>query len=111
MKLIDIEKWRKTYDAVTCDLNPRDHYDNGFDDALDFVDDWLDSQTDESRWISVKDGMPDEFATVLCYYRWKPIMPDEIKTNVYHGGRWLDDTDRITHWMPLPEPPEEAHHV
>lgn len=74
-----------------------------------------------SRWVSVEDRLPetddwvlvwycdkdgDFFATVGKYKEWKPT-----------GERyWYTDVDnnetawppvKITHWMPLPEPPKE----
>lgn len=63
-------------------------------------------------WISVKDRMPEDDATYLVYGR----NGYGIVFAVYYGdGEWLtcDDltniTRFVTHWMPLPEPPKEAH--
>lgn len=61
---------------------------------------------ENSKWISVKDRLPEYEAKVLCCakYDGKPV----IFQNQYLGGDiWLSDTSHVTHWMPLPEPPEE----
>ena len=78
-----------------------------------------------SEWISVEDRLPDESVSVLV----KQAYCDEImiaflrsefwieqcENESVNGDAWVDTTicrlsspeyDRITHWMPLPEPPE-----
>ena len=64
-------------------------------------------------WISVEDGLPEEKQFVLVYG--KNLYPNKhdagcmavswhIDYNYWFGfGR----TGKITHWMPLPEPPRE----
>jgi hypothetical protein len=63
------------------------------------------------RWISVEERLPSEHISVAVYI-------DEgagrywIQTAYLNGGKWRIPgefvVDRnITHWMPLPEPPEE----
>lgn len=67
--------------------------------------------TINSGWISVNDGLPEIDTDVLCYsdkwggYRFvgwiNPIT-----------GRWRDNTGEahigtVTHWMPMPEPPNK----
>ena len=57
-------------------------------------------------WTSVKDGLPNRYKKVLTYgtdygvqENWLIRVGKEISWSMgYH----------ITHWMPLPEPPEEA---
>ena len=55
------------------------------------------------KWISVNEQLPKEFATVL-------IMRDDIKQACVGwliGGCWsVPKGVRVTHWMPLPEPPK-----
>lgn len=75
-------------------------------------------------WISVKDRLPEEDVPVLaCYIG----AADSIKEGEYctdgianyHNGAWYwweaygEDNDepvkvKITHWMPLPEPPGDS---
>ncbi len=65
-----------------------------------------------TEWISVKDGLPEPYVSVLCY------MPNEMPcTTVHEGfvtnkGIWHSNyydrkPDEVTYWMPLPQPPEE----
>lgn len=74
-----------------------------------------DKTSDENkRWISVSERLPEHCVTVLSYdgrhYR-------NVKTDSYDHcfECWLSDMDNVlgtntvTHWMPLPEPPQEEH--
>lgn len=55
---------------------------------------------EQSGWVSVKDRLPDDLETVLCY---EPNCDEDIFT--YRLG---DDVGcAVTHWMPLPESPGE----
>lgn len=60
----------------------------------------------QEGWISVKDRLPTNDNSMLCY------MNDGFMMVAYHNGYWLnnqgpvgDEDDRITHWMPLPKTP------
>lgn len=64
------------------------------------------------KWILVTERLPEEKGFYLCY------APHWVKMHVYkfsdwgNQGRkrfWNDggtETSKITHWMPLPSPPE-----
>ena len=55
------------------------------------------------EWISVKEP-PKKRGEYLCYFKYEPESPDVICQNTYYGsGRWMSETDKVTHWMPLPE--------
>lgn len=83
----------------------------------------------KSKWINVKDRLPDKNMKCLCCVlaRSTPyIYILEYTTNLYkvdkydfpnkkHGGfcdfdlEWgFIQYEKVTHWMPLPEPPKEA---
>ena len=59
------------------------------------------------RWISVEERLPENDDAVL-------IMDNGIGMGYYniYSDEWTDcetaDTIRVTHWMPLPEPPKEG---
>ena len=74
---------------------------------------------EERRWISVEEGVPEVGVDVLAMsgegvfqanvrpygdsLRWEPLILD------YHGcGCCGGSNPRVTHWMPLPAPPEEG---
>ena len=79
--------------------------------TLGYIADYLISNgVTVQEWISVKDGLPEEWTDVLVFSRF-----GFIETAVYTGahGKWrigwngdMLEADSITHWMPLPEPPK-----
>lgn len=58
------------------------------------------------RWISVKDRLPEEKTRVLVFV---PHSSIKIDTDRIVGRIWVRWNGHITYWMPLPEPPKEAH--
>lgn len=68
-----------------------------------------------SEWISVKDRVPDDYVEVF-YIALNENGSKERMTGHRENGRWthcclwystihLNDEIKVTHWMPLPEPP------
>ena len=61
------------------------------------------------KWISVKNKkllpkIKERVLSRLCY----PDVGEVVVENQYYGnGMWMEETGAITHWMPLPESPEE----
>lgn len=62
-----------------------------------------------NEWISVKDRLPEKRKDVLCFFQ------DGIMQRSIIEISWIDSFQRfmyeeiygeVTHWMPLPEPPE-----
>ena len=54
MPMIDATKWEEFYQEMTKDLKPYDHYDDGYRDAMDNVDDWMDGNQVEA--VPVRHG-------------------------------------------------------
>lgn len=61
------------------------------------------------KWISVKDKMPPTGNAVLVVVHNEKMAWTCVEVDVW-DGRWLENADSdwhiVTHWMPLPEPPE-----
>ncbi len=64
------------------------------------------------NWISVKDAMPELAGHYLCNLESEPELTSQ--TRKYIEVRFIIGNissvrigERITHWMPLPEPPKE----
>ena len=66
-----------------------------------------------SEWISVEERLPPEKGEYLVAYHpcyWDHVYP-ETRTGIdtFRGkAAWAKKKyQRVTHWMPLPEPPKE----
>lgn len=59
-----------------------------------------------SKWISVKDRLPEPLADVLVYHAGGSIDLDWMD----HAGEFMYESiyGCATHWMPLPEPPKDV---
>ena len=65
-----------------------------------------------SKWISVKDRLPDKHDRYLCNVK-AFSFPDLCYFAIlkYDDGGFIEGkiyTDDVTHWMPLPKPPKEG---
>lgn len=61
-----------------------------------------------AKWIDVKERLPEENTRVLVFLPQERAMKyTSIDTDRITGGKWVRWNGRITHWMPLPEPPKE----
>lgn len=87
--------------------NLDDAYEQGWMDALDNLKNA--PSVSAPQWISVKDRLPDDNDRVIAFrpyeaevsaYRYCVKWGWSLKTSMSYNG--------ITHWMPLPEPPEEG---
>ncbi|MOA31070.1 hypothetical protein D3C78_1522080 [compost metagenome] len=62
-----------------------------------------------SEWISVEDRLPPEDQPVLCWCNDGDTEACEVAS--HHNSFFIDWSHEllpVTHWMPLPEPPEVA---
>lgn len=69
--------------------------------VIDSLDMAIAALMEQPQWISVEERLPedkkDEYVLVVCDYHGKISVETRKKWN-------LDSS--VTHWMPLPEPPE-----
>lgn len=75
----------------------------------------VNSSNNSNGWISVKERLPeeDEKVKILINYFFEGTEVREVAKAAFRNGLWLGDKVHITHplvshWMPLPKPPEEA---
>lgn len=111
-KLETKEELKSIIDAAFYDFDDyvTDCHESGIDvteDVEDFVADAIikAGYMKQSEWISVEDRLPEMYEDVLCYADGHSFYVDFICSD----GKWCDDesyTNRVTHWMPLPEPPK-----
>ena len=72
-------------------------------------------EAQQPKWISVEERLPERYTPVLGYIKKEDTEAYIAHVVVLDGGYWAKDTGVyyddvggfITHWMPLPEPPEE----
>ncbi len=112
-KIIDPEMSSETYwereDSGTADGVMR--WENDVYEACAIAADALRNQGGrQDSWISVRDRLPERFEPVLVC-REKNGSP-YVEQGYKDVGEWWKvygtRTKQITHWMPLPEPPEEV---
>ena len=84
-----------------------------FDDAADAIE-LL--QKKEMSWISVEERLPKRTMPpkdVLVYHDLGCGMFIDRAWYSYEKNKWVSNLGmnlKVTHWMPLPEPPEEGSH-
>ena len=125
MRLIDADALVTKYGDYYVEEGPED----GFIGTLKCL---VDMQPTIGSWISVKDRLPEEhesmFYKLLGTSKWSNSMwkqesekvlvyvsfPDGtgvVTTGCLHNSDWVTTVSKalpqtVTHWMPLPEPPE-----
>lgn len=87
-----------------------EHFIYGIETVLEYAES-LPAADVVQEWISVDDRLPEAGVAVLarCFYHenWRTLVCFTSKNNVgewytYVAWRWV----KVTHWMPLPEPPK-----
>lgn len=59
-----------------------------------------------SEWISVKERLPEETGLVIALHKNGEIRAERYSVKMKNFS-FECILDRVTHWMPLPEPPGE----
>ena len=72
---------------------------------------WLD-ETDTDNWISVEDGLPEIGENILVSIEngWNTLMGNLYNDGwmiYYQDGFKKEGDDKVTHWQPLPTPPNK----
>jgi hypothetical protein len=81
-----------------------------YSNATHYLDKRISSIKPNSEWISVKDRMPEEGVDVLVYgYIYLNRKGADVDfVDRESGDFFYYDEGEVTHWRPLPEPPESA---
>ena len=63
------------------------------------------------EWISVKDGLPDPFVSVLVHMPGEDPFPTVRECFISNDGIWQNamfrrEPGEVTHWQPMPQPPK-----
>ena len=71
-------------------------------------------EQEERRWIPVTRRLPKNYIPVLVYISSAKPLPMVHEAYIGSDGEWHSpavyglQNENVTHWMPLPEPPEET---
>lgn len=92
---------RSRYDSIE---NIEKEFRNAVDDYLDFCKEVgkEPERPQMSEWISVKDRLPEKDEYVLCFCN----IGDGFQAIFHYGKERKFNGTAVTHWMPLPKPPE-----
>ena len=65
----------------------------------------------KAAWVSVKDRLTEDYQRVLCLFEsgtMEVSFRASVKGFCYEGFK---QTGKVTHWIPLPEPPKETRNA
>lgn len=65
------------------------------------------------QWIPVTERLPEPFVSVLVQMPGERPFPTVregfiTKDGIWHSALYNREPDEVTHWMPLPRPPEDG---
>jgi hypothetical protein len=72
------------------------------------VEHYFAKDTNVPSWIPVSERLPDHEDAVLCFIKngQQEILQLDKFENLWVGMQWTYKRHAVTHWVPLPEPPE-----
>ena len=86
------------------------HRDNAEEEHLDALDMAISALREQPRWIPVTERLPEVGTTVLTLDKFGHIhdryMYRHQDGTALFTAEYLVTSKDVTHWMPLPEPPE-----
>lgn len=108
--------WNDCREAMLQSGNFRENKDSSTNNFRKIPEASTSSPVTPDGWISCSERMPEDTKMLLAfsqgqivaaYWNWvmSPIDYKKYRAFTYLSGNILDD---VTHWMPLPEPPQEA---
>ena len=121
MRLIDADELKRSFNKL-CDRFGEDFHISAIETEIDAAQTVDAADVMRGMWISVKDRLPDSnglYIVTACdegCSAGEGIWYDTVVvTAEYYDGIWTwfeggseyDLSGIVTHWMPLPEPPEE----
>ena len=85
----------------------------GSNTSAEIAENLLENGVTVQEWISVDDRMPEAGGYVVCIAKRNPFsrfmpMVARIEKNGWVNPITEQYISEITHWMPLPDPPEEV---
>ena len=104
-----VKKWSMEWDEREDGLS----YYEALDMAISALRQRDVTDTNVGKWISVKDRLPEAGGYVVCIAKRNPFsrfmpMVARIEKNGWANPITEQYISEVTHWMPLPEPPEEG---
>ena len=75
--------------------------------SSDYCRGWNDAVDAMTRWISVKENLPEVDGKYIVCTAKRSVYCTRFKAYGRGGSFQTDINTHITHWMPLPEPPKE----
>lgn len=99
-KLIELLKLSPNCICDLCGENGR------LDEVAEIIaDNLIASGVTIQKWVPVVERLPEEDVRVLVWLGTGDITYTQIDTDRLHKKKWRRWTKNVTHWMPLPEPP------
>lgn len=110
-KLVELLKTNACPSPFMCDQACKYYgYGDCFPDR--YADHLISNGVTVQEWISVKDRLPEEKVNCIVHYKHAYYDNDDywaIGICFYDGDKFqLNSAYKVTHWMPLPEPPKGA---